>query len=64
MKREEKIYSVAEKLPPVNEEVIGYDKDFNSFRCAYDGEVWYLNIGDDKVICEKPKFWEYKNMEE
>ena len=30
MKREEKIYSVAEKLPPVNEEVIGYDKDFDN----------------------------------
>lgn len=54
------VYSVAEKLPPLNVEVIGYDKDWNEYTCAYDGEVWYF----DMFICDEPLFWKFKNMEE
>ena len=64
MKREEQDYSVAVKLPPLNVEVIGYDEDWNEFTCAYDGEFWYCNIGDIPILCDKPKYWKYKNMED
>ena len=51
------VYSVKEKLPRLNIPVIGYDEEYRSFSCAYDGEVWY----DDMIICDPPKFWQYKN---
>ena len=58
------VYSVAEKLPLVNVEVIGYDEDFNSFNCTYGGEYWFIKIGDIPIICDTPKFWKYKNTDE
>ena len=58
------MYSVKLKLPRLNVSVIGYDENWNEFTCAYDGEVWYFKLGDEKVICEQPKFWKYKNTED
>jgi hypothetical protein len=58
------VYSVAEKLPPINTEVIGIDEDWNEFTCAYDGEYWFFNIGAIPVLCDTPTFWTYKNKGE
>lgn len=58
--KQEEVYSVAEKLPPLNVEVIGYDENWNEYTCAYDGEIWYV----DMILCDPPIFWKFKNMEE
>lgn len=55
-----KVYSVRQKLPRLNVLVIGYDEYYNSYTCAYNGEVWYFG----GIICDQPKFWRYKKIKE
>ena len=49
------VYNVSKKLPPLDVYVEGIDKDFNSYRCAYNGEFWY----DEMTVCDAPRYWSF-----